>query len=212
MAAPTTVPTIWREPIELAAGDTLAFTRNLSDYPASQGWSLDYELRGQSQAISFQSVANVDAHQVTVTAATTATWLAGDYILRGFAINSGTGERHQIYYGDFQLWSNAQTEAGNVPKQTFAQQMIAQIETVLLAKAGDDLAASQIGESRFQYLTPAELRTEHGYWKEVRRMEIARDRAKMGLPTGLKSRPIFKIKTPGPTAGMFGHGSGYGGW
>ncbi len=203
--------TLWREPIQLVAGDTLAFNRSLPDYPASQGWSLLYELRGGAQPISFQSTPiNGDAHSLSVDAATTATWLAGDYVLSGFAINGA--ERHRIYYASCPIRPNAVAEPGDVPKQTFTQKMIANLEAVMLGSASDDLLESRIGDTQFRYLSPLELRTEYAFWKEIRRQEVARQRAANGLPTGNKIRPLFKVKSPGPSAGQFGFGTGYQGW
>lgn len=187
--------TAWREPEELAAGDTLCFERALRDYPATDGWSLTYELRGGAQPIEFISVADGASHKIEVAAAVTATWLPGDYAFTGYVIKGD--ERHRIFYGDFKLWPNAQDMPGNQPVQTFAQKMVAQLELVMLAKAGDDLAASQSGETRFQLLTPEELRLEHGYWSQIRKQEIARERAKLGRPTGNKIRPIFNISLQG---------------
>ncbi len=184
----------WREPIEFSAGDTLQFTRTLHQYPASQGWSLLYELRGGTQALSFTSTASGDSHSIYVAPATTATWTPGDYVLTGYATN-GT-DRHQIYYGDLPLHENKVTAPGNAPELTFAQKMIAQIEATLLAKA-DDLSSASLGETRFTFLTPEELRKEHGYWTTVRRQEIAKERAKMGLPTGNRIKPSIQVVDAG---------------
>lgn len=199
-----------REPIEFAAGDTLTFTRSISDYLASAGWALTYELRGGSQPIEFASIADGDSHKVTVTAAVTATWLPGDYVLAGYAIKGA--ERHQIYVGDFPVSADFQSSPGDEPVTTFAQRMVEKLELVMEGKADNDLLESRIGETMFKYLSPAELRTEHGYWVSVRRQEIAKERAKSGLPTGNKIRPMFRVATPGAGVGMFGRGSGYGGW
>jgi hypothetical protein len=204
----------WREPIEIASGDTLKFKRYLPDFSAADGWSLDYELRGQGQAISFQSVTDTDGktHSVTVSTSDTSSWLPGEYALYGYAVNTTSNERNQIYYGTLTVYPDAQTLPAEAVVKTFAQKMVDQIELVMLAKAGDDLAASQIGETRFQYLTPAELRTEHGYWKSVRRNEIALEKARNGKPTGNKIRPRFGVMSSGPGVGMFTRGSGYYGW
>ena len=191
--------TQWREPIEFAAGDTLAFVRKLASYPASQGWSLLYVLRGQAQPIEFSSVADGDAHSVTVAAAATMLWLPGDYILAGYAVNGD--ERHQIYEGDFKLLQNLPATPGDVPQQTFAQQMLAKIEAVMLGTADDSLLESRIGETLFRYLTPQQLRTEHGYWSLVRKNEIQMQRARVGLPTGNKRRPRMQIIGAGVSFG-----------
>jgi len=60
------------EPIQITAGDTLSWQRSFSNYPASAGWQLTYELRGNGQAIEFSSTANGDTHVILVSAAITA--------------------------------------------------------------------------------------------------------------------------------------------
>lgn len=205
-------PIIYREPIEFAQGDTLSFTRILPDYPASQSWSIQYFLTGGPQPIQFNSTASGDSHVILVLPAVTANWLPGSYILAGYVINSGSGERHQIYYGSLPIYEDWSKAPGGSPVQTFAQQMIAQLETVMLAKASGDLAESSIENSRFRYLSPEELRKEHGYWSQVRRQEIAKERSKAGLPTGNKIRARVNVMGTGPIIGQGTPFSGYGGW
>lgn len=178
----------------------MTFQKFLPDYLPSKGWSLKYEVRGGSQVIEFTSVATGDSHQITVAAATTATWLPGDYVMAGYAINAGTGERVQIYYNNLPVYENLVGTAGNIPEQTFAQKMLAAIEAVLVAKASGDLISSSVGDTRFQYMTMAELRTEHGYWKGVRANEVAKLNAKAGRPTGNKIRP--RLNVTGQSSGI----------
>lgn len=188
-----------REPLEFAAGDTLSFERAFSSYPASQGWVLDYEMRGtgnaSGQPISFQSVADGDDHAVIVPAATTAGWLAGSYTLAGYAVNNSSSQRHQIYEGQLSVKTNLQTAGGSDVQPTFAQQMVQMLESILIGK--NDLTESRIGETIFRYESIIAVRQEHGYWKSVRRNEIAIERAKAGLPAGNITRPVINITSLG---------------
>ena len=198
----------WREPSSIVAGDTLAFSRKLSDYSAADGWSLSYTARAEAQSITFTSTADGVAHVINVDAATTAGWLPGEYVLVGYVVKGG--ERHQVYEGDLTIESNPQTEPTQA--KTFAQQMVENLEAVMLGKAGDDVLESRIGETQFKFLSPQELRTEHGYWLSVRNQELAMNRARAGRPTGRKIRPLVRVVNQQPSVGMFGRGSGYGGW
>jgi hypothetical protein len=195
------MPTQWREPQQFTSGDTLSFERNLPDYPASDGWSLLYELRGGAQPIEFSSVADGGNHSVTVAASDTALWLPADYVLVGFAVKGA--ERQQIYYGQLQVLENFPATPGDAPQKTFAQQMVENLEAVMLGKAGNDLLESNIGETRFKYLSPEQLRMEHGYWVSVRKNEIAIQKAKEGRPTGNKIRPRMAVKGVGLTGGVW---------
>lgn len=198
-----------REPEEFSAGDTLAFTRSLPDYPAPD-WSIVYELTGNNAPrIEFLSSASNSNHSITVDAATTAGWLPGDYVLAGYAVSGA--ERHRIYYGQIKVYPNVPRAAGNEDTRTFAQKMVEMLEGLLLQGGG--LLESRVGDSMFRYQTLEEVRAEHGYWKNVRRNELQHERARSGKRPGNKIRPRFNITMSGPAAGS-GQSwpSGYGGW
>lgn len=73
MEIPTT------EPSTVTAGDTVTWLKSLSDYPASGGWSLAYRLINSAGKIDIAATASGADHLVSVAAATTESWLAGDY-------------------------------------------------------------------------------------------------------------------------------------
>ena len=58
-------------PASFYAGDTLAFTKTVSDYPASSGWTLKYAMTQSGEQILFSSSADGDDHKVEVAAAVT---------------------------------------------------------------------------------------------------------------------------------------------
>lgn len=72
-----TIPTT--EPAFLQAGDTLTWQRSLPDYPASDSWVLSYRLINADGKIDIEAAASGDDHLVTVAAATSAAYTAGDY-------------------------------------------------------------------------------------------------------------------------------------
>ncbi len=79
MAIATTEPTV------LTAGDTASWQKTLSDYPADAGWVLSYTLINATTKISITASSAGADHLVSVLAATTANWAAGDYDLLGVA-------------------------------------------------------------------------------------------------------------------------------
>lgn len=190
----------WREPGEFAAGDTLSFERALSEFPAPT-WSLLYEMRGQTQPISFASTPDGQNHSINVAATVTATWLPGDYTLAGYALNGTTGERQQIYLATITVTPNFAAEAGNEPQLTFEAQMLANLEIVLLAKSTGDLLESSVENSRFRYLSLEEVRKERDYYFMVVANQKAKQNAKMGRPTGNKVRPNINVSGVGPVLG-----------
>jgi hypothetical protein len=182
------------EPRELVAGDSISFRRVLADYPAGDGWALEYELSGPVN-FEFTSAADGNAHLCTVAAATTAEWIPGEYLLCGFAVNASAAERVEIYRAQFVVTPNV--AAGQAAAQTHAQKMILLIEAVQLGKAGHDILESDIEGSRIKRLTPRELREEYAYWKGVRENELAAEAVRNGRANRNKIKPVFRVKSYG---------------
>lgn len=67
------------EPSRVTAGDTVTWTKSLSDYPASSGWVLSYTLINSAAKITITATASGADHQVLASAATSAAWTAGLY-------------------------------------------------------------------------------------------------------------------------------------
>lgn len=86
------------EPARITAGDTIAWTKTLSAYPANDGWSLTYTLINSAGRIVINATASGADHQVNVAAATSADYAAGVYLWQAhvqkssdrFTIASGT--------------------------------------------------------------------------------------------------------------------------
>lgn len=197
------VPKKYHEPIQITAGDTLYWCRNFSDYPASGGWSLDYELRGGAQPISFQSVANGDEHDITVASAVTALWLPAQYIMEGYAINPGTSERERIYKNNVLVSLNYQGAAPDVVVTTHAQRMLSLIEAVQEGTATHDIIESDIEQTRIKKMSRKELRDEYNYWRSIRMNEIRVLNAKSGRSNGRNRYEVF-VDPAGQTIGQFG--------
>jgi hypothetical protein len=66
------------EPTVTRAGDSIAWTETLPEYPASAAWVLNYRLLWPTgTAVDIATSAAGDDHAVSLTAANTANWLAG---------------------------------------------------------------------------------------------------------------------------------------
>jgi hypothetical protein len=84
------VPTV--EPKRIVAGDSTQWKITLSDYPASDGWKLSYVLFKTGSQITFDSTAEGDDHLVSLSAATTAQWSAGEYNWSAYVTKDGQRE------------------------------------------------------------------------------------------------------------------------
>ena len=80
------------EPEELVAGETWRWNKILADYPAST-WTLSYVFLLQSGTTSFTitTSSDGDTHVISVVAATTAAYTAGDYYWQAY-VTDGTNK------------------------------------------------------------------------------------------------------------------------
>lgn len=72
------------EPREFAAGETPRWTKALADFPASDGWALDYYLRGAGAGFDVSATADGDGFVVEVPAASTENLTPGNYRWQGW--------------------------------------------------------------------------------------------------------------------------------
>ena len=98
------------EPRLIQAGDTVTWTIADSEYPASDGWVLHYRLINAQGAIDITADADGADHAVTVTAATTADYVAGDYQFVGY-VAKGT-ERHTRRRGQITVRPDLAAQTG----------------------------------------------------------------------------------------------------
>ena len=196
----------WKEPSQITQGDTVKFKKKLTDYPATDGWSLLYAIRGNGQDISFTSTADFDAHEISVPASTTADWLPAEYELQGFAVKAD--EQHQIYIGSLTISANLATAPADKDVRTHAQKMLASIEQQLEQCAQNILLQTTVeGTSVLRERRMELLRLRQSYLQE-RRGEIAAENARNSKPTGRKIKTVLSITPPGSIAGsQFGAGN-----
>ena len=185
-----------REPFQFAIGDTLIFQRYLADYLPPDGWALTYEIRGGASAVSnpvtFSSTTSGSYHLINVAAETTATWLAGDYDLAGYAVLASTGERHQIFRAQLTLQANLGA-GDDAPVTTHAQRMIPLLEAQLERLAAHELDSTNIQQTEIQRVKRETLLGQLKYYRELRAHEIAVEQVRNGFSSGRIIPPTFKI-------------------
>lgn len=158
-------------PTEIRAGDTLSFTRTLSDYPASAGWSLSYVLINASGKITLSSTPDADVHSFTVAAGDTASYSPGDYKFVSFIIKNTT--RHTVDQGSVTILPDLISETV-MDGRSHAEICLANIETVLAGKAtADNYSYSIAGRSLSKY-SWEELIAARNYY----RVEVGKEKRK----------------------------------
>lgn len=188
----------WREPVQIAQGDTIQFQRSLELYPPANGWSLIYAMRGGAQAIEFVSAAVDNYHQVYVAPAVTELWLPGDYTLEGWATNGV--DRFPIYLAQLKVTPDLATAPGDVVVKTHAQRMLQGLEKQLEALAQNVLDRTNVEGTEIQRVQRKALYELRAKYLRERQSEIARERAQSGRPSGRKLNGVFRIVQPGSPA------------
>lgn len=168
-------------PKTLTAGDTFSWTDSLSDYPATT-WTLKYVLYRYGQAvISIAAAASGNDHDITVSAATTAGYAAGEWNWTAYAEkgSGGTYERETIATGKVTIKPNVSVATAITDLRSHAQKMLDAIEATLQGRATHaDLSLTINGRS-IQYLKPEELlRLRSIYRREVQQEKDAENTAK----------------------------------
>ena len=197
-------PTIWQEPIAIAAGDSLIFQRNLPNYLPSKGWSIQGTLTlpmpngGGRVVAQFVSVPDSTNQYHLVNVPNFAAAIdAGNYIFSEEIVcaagGESPGEKHQIYFNDnFNLGDNLAGGVGAAPL-TEAQQMLAILYTSLKQLYVKQFSETDVQRNRFVIQKQAEVRKELQYWLAVRQNEVQIENVRNGRPSGAVSVPVFNI-------------------
>lgn len=186
-----------REPIIIAAGDSLIFQRHLLEFPRSKGWSLQYVLvamNGKPTGVNFVSGAPADGsddHLVNVPNFAAAVE-ADEYVLAGYASNAtssptGGPERHQIYRGELMLVENLPSGAAVGDQTTHAQRMVKLLEIKLERLETYDFSESDVQRTKFVIEERTKTLDRLKYYREYRNYEI---KTAMAVNTGCNQSQI----------------------
>lgn len=200
------------EPLTFSIGDTLRFNRYFPQYLPSNGWQLQYQIRGQAgkqaglQKVEFDSTPDATnmIHEITVAAATTAVWAAGEYLLAGYAVNAGLATRHEIYENALILTPNFDSPQDNVDVRTHAQKMICSLEEMALVLAAQTIQATTVQQTEIVRIKRAELDRQLAFYREYRRNEVALENVRNGRPSGNNIVPQMNVVNTGCSRGVFG--------
>lgn len=126
------------EPLSFRSGDSVAWTISDRDHPASAGWVLSYPSISASGKLTFASAAVGDAHAVSLTAAATAAFAAGDYQWARTFTQASTGARETTATGMLAVLPNLSALA-SFDGRSHAVRMLAAIEAALESRATADM-------------------------------------------------------------------------
>jgi len=132
-----TLPTT--EPTSIYAGDSVTWKISNSDYPASSGWTLKYDLvKNGTAVLTLTSTASGADHLISIAASTTAGYTAGEYFWRSYVTNSSS-EKYGISEGYITIKANLTTATTGYDFRSTAKKVIDALESEL---AGDTSATN----------------------------------------------------------------------
>lgn len=181
--------TLTKEPTEIQAGDSIAWTRSLLDFPASAGWVLKYAFRGP-EAADFEAVASGDDHLLDLDSTKTAL-APGEYTVQGYVAKGA--ERKTVFSGRVQVLPDLVATGAGYDPRSFAVRTLAAIEAVLAGTATRSQKKQKFEDTELEYFTLREL-------LEARtrlRLEVKREREVEARKQGKPSRRIVRTISRG---------------
>lgn len=187
----TGIPILSREPESIVAGDTIKWKRSLSDFPAST-WTLTYELRSNvtgSTAINIAATADGDDHLVSVSATTTAAWIAGEYSWDAY-VTAGA-ERKRVDRGLIKVERDLAGAVAAFDDRDWVKTVLDALEAVIQGRASEvDLSYSVNGRSISKMSWEEKIKA-HSHFKKLYQQELTALKLEKGLGTGNKIRTRF---------------------
>ena len=179
------VPT--NEPLELVAGNSWKWTRDLSDFPASV-WTLTYYFRNAANKFNAVASADGDTHSVSVAPATTAAYVAGTYTWEAYATD-GT-DRYLADSGSLVVTADLSVDEVNDLRSHW-QIVLDNVEAVIQNRATKDQLSYSISGRSLQRMPIADLMDLYNKAKaEVLKVEN-QERARAGLGNASKIKGTF---------------------
>lgn len=178
------------EPTRLTAGDTIAWTKSLTEYPATGGWTLVYRLINAAGHIDIAGTASGSDHAIAVSASDSAAWPPGDYAWQSYVENGAV--RHTVGKGRLTIDPNFAAQADGYDDRSIARKIL---DGLLAAYQSATLSKSfvqeyEIAGRKIKFAAKTDWLAEINFWKaEVAKEEnAARRSAGKGLGTRIYER------------------------
>lgn len=172
----TTIPTT--EPAQVTAGDTIQWTKSISDYPANAGWTLSYVLLSAKNKITFSGSASGADHAVTIAAATSASWAADTYQWQSYVTNGS--ERHNIGSGSMIVLPNFASKSAS-DQRSWVKRTLDNIEAVIENRATMDQMEYTIEGRSLKRMEIADLLAFRDRFAALYKQELAAQNLGNGL-------------------------------
>lgn len=167
------------EPTVITAGDTVSWTKSLADYPANGGWSLSYTIINATNKYIINANASGTDFLMSVAAATTAVWAAGDYSWQSRVTNGA--EVYTLDIGDMTIKPSFASQV-TLDNRSHAAKTLEAIEASIEGRATSATAEYEIAGRKLKYISFAEMLKLRDFYKATVMQEQASQRIAKGLP------------------------------
>jgi hypothetical protein len=170
------------EPSTITAGETLQWTKELEDYPASEGWALKYYFRGVGAGFDVTATADGDAFSIIVSATTTATMTPGLYYWQSEV--SLSGEKRIVDSGQVEVKAGlaAIATSATYDGRSNAKKILDAIDAMIAAKATKDQQEYTIGNRMLKRIPIPDLIALRTRYAQIYAREQRGEKLKQGAP------------------------------
>ncbi|HEY0101363.1 MAG TPA: hypothetical protein VGB76_20735 [Pyrinomonadaceae bacterium] len=168
------------EPREIATGETPQWTKSFDDYPASDGWALNYYFRGPGAGFDVAATADGDDFIAAVPAGATDALTPGAYFWQAWV--SKDTEKYQVGDGAVTVKQGfaAVTTAMTVDNRSKAKRIIDAIDATLEGRATTDQHMYMIGNRQLMRIPVEQLISLRGHYATIYGEELRQARARRG--------------------------------
>lgn len=160
----STIPNI--EPKTFRVGDTVKWKRTLSSYLPSNGWTLKYSIKGDANITEITSTQSGDSHMVELSAATTASFTAGNYWYQAY-VEKGA-ERYTVDEGSIEIKNDLSAVSSSYDGRIHARKVLDALEATIENRATLDQQSYSINGRSLSRMTGDELIS----WLKFYRREV----------------------------------------
>lgn len=138
-----TVTIATTEPSEFVAGDTVKWTKSVSDYKPEDSWVLTYYFVKTGTRQTITATDNGDSkHLITLTAAASADWPVGEY--KWQAVVTKTTERYIVDSGSLTVEMDFAQQTSGHDSRTYWETVLENVKAVLEERATKDQSSYTI--------------------------------------------------------------------
>lgn len=172
------------EPSTVIAGDTARWERSLPQYPAEEGWLLDYTLINATGKLILHALGTGTLYKVEATPEDTESWPPGEYAWRAQVKRSG--EAHTVAEGRITIRPNFGAVETLDPRSS-AKQALDAIEEYLRNPNNIKAKSYEIEGRKLQHYDLADLWAH----RDRLRLEVAKEEQAACAAKGLQRGRVF---------------------